>query len=40
VLIGPIVDVLRSQSAEVLSIEAQEPTLEDAFLALTKEEAA
>ena len=39
-LIGPLVDLLRSQSAEVLSVDPQEPTLEDAFMALTEEEAA
>jgi ABC-2 type transport system ATP-binding protein len=39
-LAGPVVDVLRSHDAEILSVELQEPTLEDAFMALTEEEAA
>lgn len=33
---GPIVDALRNQSAEIISVEPQEPTLEDAFMALTE----
>jgi ABC-2 type transport system ATP-binding protein len=38
-LMGPIMDVLRNENAGVLSVEPQEPTLEDAFMALTEEEA-
>ena len=37
-LVGHIVDALKSQSANLLSVEPQEPTLEDAFIALTEEE--
>jgi ABC-2 type transport system ATP-binding protein len=34
-VMGPIVDLLRRQGAEVTYVEPQEPTLEDAFIALT-----
>jgi ABC-2 type transport system ATP-binding protein len=39
-LTGYIVDALRKQDVKIISVEPQEPTLEDVFMALTDEEAA
>jgi len=34
-IMGQVVDILKKQDAEIKSVEPQEPTLEDAFIALT-----
>src|ERR1044071_5469457 len=34
-ILGPVVDLLKQQDADITSIEPQAPTLEDAFIALT-----